>query len=1130
MKTKFSQMILDKLSQSMMNNQQNNVSQIKNLRNSIMYNNYYFKKWQKNWKLWKLKTNRQKQNLKRQKNKIEMMVFLLKHLKNKVRKNPTIMVYFITIKYMVLEKNILIDGIGQKPGIITQILVLKYSLEEKKVLMVYIQGQQEIEKNNLKNLLKKEDIQNETIHFNKQFIFPINPNKKQIYIYIYINKNINKQRRKKMTEANPKLLSLLDKLQHPIDKIKVEISIAGVYGFPEEWKTVDDANQGLFTYQAKFLGLEVKDGKIIPRQLTEKELKEQEELANAKLKKASKKQDKQPENEKSPEELEAIKLKEKEEEEKALEEWNKLDKQTQIFRTYEDKYKSPSLQFENKAASVDKEGQELVVIEERVFDDKGEWLYFTKGPTSTEEEIAKMKKTKPKNLNLLDLNLVTMRTWVELEEFTNPGISEITKRCYLQQQEEDLNNPDVPKPNLANTYVMVTIKLTPPIQPLVTEIQPKMSDLIQGPPPIPKLSSAKECIVEFKNELQLAMESLAIEYSQMFSKELNGQQDSKPKTTITQQKKQEIQKRKEQFLYDFNVSGKYKILKERLKKSIVKICRDKFQKQGSITGITTDQKDQFYSDLYVFLIEQTRQTLNDLVYQKREELHDDIVTSYDQTLKEREKVLQNITKENDQDRLVRLATEYEILNQMDLVEKNLKNLLSIDERSPKNYYLYTKFLLRISNYPKAEEMLEKAISFDMENQEYLLLLASLYTMRKRFKEACVILKHLTEKQPENQQYNIMLSLLYQVGLNEPKLAEKYKRITERIFLRNNQLIKPKASHKKTPNPFEIPNFKQQSIEEAESHKGPTLTHENWDDVYHQVIDYYIQQNLIELVEKVKEQIFDSTTSRMKLVECNIELFKGNYEKCIEIINKIIESNPKNYDVLQLKANICFLSDKLYEAEDTFLKLLKLKPPKAIQIYLRLGTVYQKRKSWGDAKAIFLKACEIKSNSSLSWLGLGISCLRLNQMKDAEEALTQANIYDPLNGETWGYLALLCLYDNGRFTQANQALRELFKTDVNDSQLLEELGDELMKREQYETSEKLFLKILETNGENKTGLPNYGELNLKLGQVNLNQKKYQEALVSFEEALQHLEGENVKNLAKGLAEQARFNIQNAVNEQ
>ncbi len=68
------------------------------------------------------------------------------------------------------------------------------------------------------------------------------------------------------------------------------------------------------------------------------------------------------------------------------------------------------------------------------------------------------------------------------------------------------------------------------------------------------------------------MESLAIEYSTMFAKP----NDPKQKTTITVQKKQEIQKRKEHFLYDFNISGKYKVLKERLKKSIVRICRDKF--------------------------------------------------------------------------------------------------------------------------------------------------------------------------------------------------------------------------------------------------------------------------------------------------------------------------------------------------------------------------------------------------------------------------------------------------------------------------------------------------------------------------------------------------------------------------
>jgi len=55
-----------------------------------------------------------------------------------------------------------------------------------------------------------------------------------------------------------------------------------------------------------------------------------------------------------------------------------------------------------------------------------------------------------------------------------------------------------------------------------------------------------------------------------------------------------------------------------------------------------------------------------------------------------------------------------------------------------------------------------------------------------------------------------------------------------------------------------------------------------------------------------------------------------------------------------------------------LKALKLKGNKKpdLSIYLRLGNIYLKRKSWGDAKAIFVRACELKNNSSLSWLGLG----------------------------------------------------------------------------------------------------------------------------------------------------------------
>ena len=90
----------------------------------------------------------------------------------------------------------------------------------------------------------------------------------------------------------------------------------------------------------------------------------------------------------------------------------------------------------------------------------------------------------------------------------------------------------------------------------------------------------------------------------------------------------------------------------------------------------------------------------------------------------------------------------------------------------------------------------------------------------------------------------------------------------------------------------------------------------------------------------------------------------------------------------MKANICYLSDRLDESEQIFLKALKLKGSKRpdLSIYLRLGNLFLKKEYWGDAKAIFVKSCEIKGNSSLSWLGLGIACLRIGEFRDAEDAL------------------------------------------------------------------------------------------------------------------------------------------------
>lgn len=107
-------------------------------------------------------------------------------------------------------------------------------------------------------------------------------------------------------------------------------------------------------------------------------------------------------------------------------------------------------------------------------------------------------------------------------------------------------------------------------------------------------------------------------------------------------------------------------------------------------------------------------------------------------------------------------------------------------------------------------------------------------------------------------------------------------------------------------------------------KGPQLSNEQWDDLYTQMIKYFAEYNLYDLVDKAIENVYDSTTPEMQVIQCKIELYKGKFTEALEIINKKIETDPKNFEVVMMKANICFLSEKLYESEDTFLKALKLK--------------------------------------------------------------------------------------------------------------------------------------------------------------------------------------------------------------
>jgi hypothetical protein len=199
-------------------------------------------------------------------------------------------------------------------------------------------------------------------------------------------------------EVNPKLLAFLDKLVHPIDRVEFHLEVSGVFCFPEEWKTADETNPNIFTYHTKFSNVDIMSGKIAPREQTEKELKEIEEALAAKKNKG-KKDPKAVEPVLTQEEIEKQRKHQEEieeEERRRQAEWDALDEKTKFFRTYEDKYKHPSIQWEKHAGTTEKTGHDLVVFEERVYEDGGDWLYFVKQPALTEEELVKIRKSKPK--------------------------------------------------------------------------------------------------------------------------------------------------------------------------------------------------------------------------------------------------------------------------------------------------------------------------------------------------------------------------------------------------------------------------------------------------------------------------------------------------------------------------------------------------------------------------------------------------------------------------------------------------------------------------------------------------------------------------------------------------------------
>jgi len=416
------------------------------------------------------------------------------------------------------------------------------------------------------------------------------------------------------------------------------------------------------------------------------------------------------------------------------------------------------------------------------------------------------------------------------------------------------------------------------------------------------------------------------------------------------------------------------------------------------------------------------------------------------------------------------------------------------------------------------------------------IMACLLLRKKKGREALIFLNTILEDDPFNLLVNALCCYAYEVVINDEKLSKKYYAICRRIVKRKLGTMPGVGEYKQTsdkPKNSTIgeldPNVKRPSSKEApqttggkkktkeeiereieelkreEERKIKVQNQQEIDTIWYELLEFLVEYTITDIAANIADRINDQSTERFKLFKSKIFFFNKEGSKAITAINELINLDPKNPEYVLTKADYCFADKRLDEAEELFLKSFRIKGVKpSFEAFLKLGEILKMKQCWGDAKAVFAKAWEKKPTSSNAWFGYGMCSYRMGEYQDGEEALGQANLYDPQNPDVWGYLALCNLELPNGMVKAYQCIKEMMKLDIKNPDILEELGDKLIEKKKFELSEACYKKSIE--GWNALPIETLGNragyIYAKLANLYHLQDKLIEAKVKYSEALKY----------------------------
>ena len=629
---------------------------------------------------------------------------------------------------------------------------------------------------------------------------------------------------------------------------------------------------------------------------------------------------------------------------------------------------------------------------------------------------------------------------------------------------------------------------------------------------------ASEICQDFRKYIKIFINLICKKYDEITGGETTKNQGGKRDkggSILSNVKKDERDQNINKFLTKFVENKQTDLIKEKLKKFITRIVLEKFKKRANINEKFSEHKDKFFSEVYAYICDEIKLGMDEFVHMKKDDIHEHILSAYESSRKELMAYAVRKNKEPEEKRLLRLSNEYEILDDLETSMKYYKNRLTLVQNKDiwLNFAILSK---KMNNLIQVEEAINYCINIIDENEQialqgtqstiinqkndkfnFSILYSSIKYLKGRMKDAIDIILNIINKYKLNKTncpLNAFLAFLYhELGNNllyikHYEAAKRFKMIELGIDLR-----KPKFNPK-----------------EKKKYKSPTLTTEQCNSIWYNLINFFNEHEFYEISDKLLEFIDEEGKNSIeyKLAKSKICLFFKKNDEVISLCDEILKKDDKNYLAWVLRGHAYYFKKNLFDSEESYIKGIKYKDKKSkfdIKMLTRLGIIYIRRKTWNDAKVVFLHILKDSVYHSFAWRYLGLALTYLSEFDAAEEALNEAILLDIENPLTWAYLTMFCI-NVGRREQALASLNELIKMKFNQIDITSDIALLFYKNNDFNIAANLYKRIINFD---KT----YIDAQVKLAEIyfmKFDEPKKKEAIEILKNSLQYATDEKEKN--------------------